>query len=147
MVNDSGFLKYYTVWLFLTPQHDGSLCNAIWGLKGQAHSTEFSCLALHVLWFIWIPWIFSQYYVWYLEKDSKYYFQFCIVKLNFRFVWYFSRAICQKVMSHDSALLAKTEMLLLYPNKIPWPITDSPPYSELFQISLMWIFYNRLAFI
>ncbi len=55
------------MWLFLTPQHDGFLCNG--GLKGQAHSTEVSCLALHVLWFLWIPWIFSQYYVWYLGKD------------------------------------------------------------------------------
>ncbi len=30
------------MWLYLTPQHDGFLCNAIWGLKGQAHSTELA---------------------------------------------------------------------------------------------------------
>ncbi len=52
------------LWLYLTPQHDSFLCNAIGGVKGQAHSPELSCLALHVLWFLWIPWIFSQYYVW-----------------------------------------------------------------------------------
>ncbi len=35
------------MWLYLTPQHDGFLCTATWGLKGHAHSTELSCLALH----------------------------------------------------------------------------------------------------
>ncbi len=131
------------MWLYLTPQHDGFLCNAIWGLKGQAHSTEVS-LALHILWFLWIPWIFSQYYVWYLEKDLNS-LQFCIAKCDFWFVWHF-HGIWHKVMSHDPALLAKTEMLLLYPNMIPWPITNSPAYCELFQNSLMWIFYNLFHF-
>ncbi len=116
------------MWLFLTPQHDGFLCNSIWGLKGQARSTEVSCLALHVLWFLWIPWIFSQYYVWYLGKDLKS-LQFCIAKCDFWFVWHFSREIWHKVMSHDPALLAKTEILLLYPNMIPWTITNSPAYT------------------
>ncbi len=134
------------MWLYLTPQHDGFLCNAIWGLKGQAHSTEVSCLALHVLWVLWIPWIFSQYYVWYLVKDLNS-LQFCIGKCDFWFVWHFSREIWNKVMSHDPALLAKTEMLLLYQNMIPWPITNSPAYCELFQNSLTWIFYNFFTFI
>ncbi len=91
------------LWLYLTPQHDGFLCNAIWGVKGQAHSPELSCLALHVLWFLWIPWIFSQYYVWYLVKDLNS-LQFCIAKCDFWFVWHFSREIWHKVMSHDPAL-------------------------------------------
>ncbi len=110
------------MWLYLTPQHDGFLCNAIWGLKGQAHSTE---LALRVLWFLWIPWISSQYHVWYLVKDLNS-LQFCIAKSDFWFVWHFSHEIWLKVLSYDLALIAKTEMLLLYPNMIPWPITKFP---------------------
>ncbi len=35
------------------------------------------------------------------------------------FFSYFSHEICNKVMSHDPALLTKTEMFLLYPNMIP----------------------------
>ncbi len=134
------------MWLYLTPQHDGFLCNTIWGLKGQAHSTDVSCLALHVLWFLWLSWIFSQYYVWYLAKDLNS-LQFCIAKCDFLFVWHFSSKLMHKVMSHDTALLAKTEILLLYPNTIPWLITNSPAYCELFQNSLTWIFYNLYAFI
>ncbi len=82
-----------------------------------------------LLWFLWIPWIFSQYHVWYLVKDNS--LQFCIAKCYFWFVWHFSREIWHKGMSHD-----KLEMLLLYPNMIPWPITSSPDYCELFQNSL-----------
>ncbi len=71
--------------------------------------------------------------------------QFCIAKCDFWFVWHFSREIWHKVMSHDPALLAK--MLLLYPNMIPWPITNSPAYCELFHNSLTWIFYNLFSII
>ncbi len=53
VVNDSGFLKYSWTHVLLTPQHDSFLCSAIWGLKGHAHSPEVSCLALHVLRFLW----------------------------------------------------------------------------------------------
>ncbi len=73
--------------------------------------------------------------------------QFCIAKCDFLFVWHFSCEIWHKVMSHDPALLSKTEMLLLYPNVMPWPITNSPAYCELFQNSLTWIFYNLFTFI
>ncbi len=67
------------MWLYLT-QHDGFLWNAIWGLKGQVHSTELSCLALHVLWFIWIPWIFSQYCVVLGERPKFFCLVFYLVK-------------------------------------------------------------------
>ncbi len=77
------------MWLYLTPQHDGFLCNAICGLEGRAHSTAVSYLALHVLWFLWIPWIVSHCYVWYLVKDLNS-LQFCIAKCDFWFVWHFS---------------------------------------------------------
>ncbi len=73
--------------------------------------------------------------------------QFCIAKCDFLFVWHFSCEIWHKVMSHDPALLSKTEMLLLYPNVMPWPITNSPAYCERFQNSLTWIFYNLFTFI
>ncbi len=73
--------------------------------------------------------------------------RFCIEKCDFWFVWHFSHEICNKVMSHDPALLAKIKMLLLYPNMIPWPITNSPVNCELFQNSLTWIFYNLFSFI
>ncbi len=96
--------------------------------------------------FLWILWIFSQYYVWYLVKDLNS-LQFCIAKCDFWFVWHFSHKIWYEVMSHDPALLAKTEMLLLYPNMIHWPITNSPAYCELFQNSLAWIFYNLFPLI
>ncbi len=134
------------MWLYLTPQHDCFLCNTIWGVKVQAHSTEISCLALQILWFLWIPSIFSQCYTSYLVKDRNS-LQFCIAKCNFWFVWHFSREIWHKVMSHDPALLAKTEMLLLYPNMLLWPITNSPVYCELFRNRLTWIFDNLFTFI
>ncbi len=72
--------------------------------------------------------------------------QFCIEKLDF-FLCDTSREIWHKVMSHDPALLAKTEMLLLYPNKMHLPMTNSPAYCELFQNTLVWIFYNLFTFI
>ncbi len=73
--------------------------------------------------------------------------QFCIAKCDFWFVWHFFCEIWRKLMSHDPALLAKTEMLLLFPNMTPWPITNSPAYCEPFQNSLTWIFYNLFTFI
>ncbi len=102
--------------------------------------------ALPLLGFLWIPWIFSQYYVWYLVKDLNS-LQFCIAKCDFWFVWLFSHEIWHKVMSYDPALLAKTEMLLLHPNMTPWPLINSPAYYELFQNSLKRIFYNLFTFI
>ncbi len=68
-------------------------------------------------------------------------------KGDFLFVWHFSYEIWHNVMSHDPALLAKTEMFLLYPSMTPWHITTSPAYRELFQNSLTWIFYNLFTFI
>jgi len=75
------------MWLYFTPQHDGFLCNAIWGLKGQAHSAEVSCLALRVRArvrrFLWIPWIFSQYYVWYaILQWEMWFFFICLTLLS-----------------------------------------------------------------
>ncbi len=122
--------------LYLTPQNDGFLCNAIWGLKGQAHSTEVFCLALHVLGFLWIPRIVSQYYLWYLVKDLNS-LPFCFAKCDFWFVWHFSREICHKVMSHGPALkcsLYTKHDTLTY-------------YHLLFQNGLTWIFYNLFTFI
>ncbi len=56
----------------------------------------------------------------------------------------FSGEIWHKAMSHDPALLAKTEMLLLCPNMIPWPVTNSPICCELLQKSLIWITISLL---
>ncbi len=142
--NDSGFLKY--LWTHLAIFNDGFWCNAIWGLKGHAHSTEVSCLALHRLRFLWIPWIFSQYYVWYLVKDLNS-LQFCIAKCDFDL---FATSL-MKFGSDEpwSSFACKdcTPLLLLYQNMIPWAITNSPAYCELFQNSLTWIFYNLFTFI
>ncbi len=133
------------MWLYLTPQHDGFLCNAIWGVKGQAHSPELSCLDRHVLWFLWTPWIFFTLLYMVVGEWPKFFaILHCVM-------WFL---ICLTLLSWNSAQsdepwssFAKTEMLLLYPNMIPWPITNSPAYCELFQKSLTWIFYNLFTFI
>ncbi len=71
VVNDSGFLKYswahvaifnifLLAWSFFMHYH----------LRAQRSST-FNWGFLHVLWFLWIPWIFLQYYVWYCQTLSS----------------------------------------------------------------------------
>ncbi len=145
------------MWLYLT-QHDGFLWNAIWGLKGQVHSTELSCLALHVLWFIWIPWIVSQYCV-VLGKRPKF---FCLVfylvkdqiSLPFFYskTWFFysfDTSLMKCALSDESwsSFACEDWGAPLYPNMIPWPITNSLVYCELFQNNIKWIFYNLLTFI
>ncbi len=88
VVNDSSFLKYSwthvaifntSAWRFLM-QSEGSMVKHI--------QPEVSCLALHVLWFLWIPWIFSQYYAWCLVKDLNS-LQLCIAKCDFWHVFLF----------------------------------------------------------
>ncbi len=134
------------MWLYLTPQHDGFLCSAIWGLKGHAHSPEVSCLALHVLRFLWNSLNLFTILCMVVVKRHKF-FAILHWEMWFLVIWHLSHEIWHKVMNHDPALLAKTEMLLLYPNMIPWPITNAPTYCELFQNSLIWIFYNLFIFI
>ncbi len=133
VVNDSGFLKYSwahvaifntAAWRFLMQCH----------LRAQRSSTFnwgfLPCPTCTVI-----------------SLDSLNLFTILCMVLDFLFVWHFYREIWHKVMSQHPAFLAKTEMLLLYPNMIPWPITNSPAYCELFQNSLTWIFYNLFTFI
>ncbi len=112
------------MWLYLTPHHDGFLCNAIWGLKSQAQSTELSCLALHVLCHLWIPWIFSQYSVWYLVSLTH--------------LW----NLAQSDELWSSFVCKNSRCSFYIQIDLPWPITNSPAYCKLFQNSLIWIFYN-----
>lgn len=74
------FPKYFqnTMWIFLQSSSDGFWCNAIWGLEGNAHSTEVSCPAQTE---IWIPWIFSLYYM--VDDERPKYFAICIVNIDF----------------------------------------------------------------
>ncbi len=64
----------------------------------------------------------SQYYVWY---------KFALRNVIYLFVWHFSHEIWHEVISHDPALLAKTEMHVLFPNMIPWPINNSHAVREV----------------
>jgi len=48
----------------------------------------------------------------------------------FNLVKSFRSNIVLKVMSHDQSLLAKTEMLPLYPKTLPSTITNSPTVSK-----------------
>ncbi len=59
--------------------------------------------------------------------------QICIAKCDFWFVWHFSHEIWHEVISRDPALLAKTEMHVLFPNMIPWPINHSHAVREVTQ--------------
>ncbi len=129
--------------LYLTLQHDDLLCNAIWGLKVQAHSTEVSWLALHVLWFLWIPWIFSQYYVLYLVKDLNS-LQFCIAKCDFWFVWHFSWNLSQSDKPWSSFTCKDWDAPFIPKHDT---LTNSLAYCELFQNSLTRIFYDLFTFI
>ncbi len=105
------------MWLYLTPQHDSFLCNAIWGLKGHTHSPEVSRLALHRLRFVWIPWIFSQYYVWQLVKDLNSLW-FYIEKFNFWFVWFWFVWDAPFIPKHDTLTYYQFTCLLWTVSKL-----------------------------
>ncbi len=88
---------------------------------------------------LWISWIFSQ-----VSERPKF---FVILDWEMWFlIWHFSYEIWHKEMSHDPALLAKTEMLLSYPNLITSPITNSPATVNCFK-TVIWILYNLFTFI
>ncbi len=125
------------MWLCWTSQHDGFLCNAIWGLKGHAFTwgflpcptqTEISLNSLNLFTIL------------------------CIVvgvrpKFFASLLWEMWFLICSTlIMKFGTKLLANTGMLLLYPNMIPSP-TNWPAYCGLSQNSLTWIFYNIFTFI
>ncbi len=146
VVNDSGFLKYSwahvaifntTAWRFLMQCH----------LRGQRSST-----------FTWAFLPCPTCTV--ISLDSLNLFTILCMVLGERpkffailhcVMWFL---ICLTLLSWNLAQsdepwssFAKTEMLLLCRNMIPWPITNSPAYCELFQKSLTWIFYNLFTFI
>ncbi len=90
--------------------------------------------------------IFSQYYVWYLVKDVNS-FQFALRNVIFDL---FDTSLVKfgtKEWAMIQLCLKKLRCYFYTQNMIPWPITNSPTYCELFQNSLMWIFYNLFTFI
>jgi len=57
VLSDNGFPKYSRAHV------------AIFNTAAQWFLMQVSCLALYRLRSLWIPWIFSQYYVWKMLKD------------------------------------------------------------------------------
>ncbi len=147
VVNDSDFLKYSwahvaifntTAWRFLMQRHLRAQRSSTfnWGFLPCPICTVISLDSLNLFKILCM-----------ILGERPKFFAICIAKCDFWFAWHFSCEIWHKVMSHDPALLAKSEMLLLYPNMIPLPIIKSPAYWKLFQNSLTWIFYNLFTFI
>ncbi len=145
VVNDSGFLKYSwahvaifntAAWQFLMQCHLRAQRSSTfnWGFLPFPACTVISLDSLNLFKILCIV----------LGEKPKF---FAILHCEMWFLICLTLLSWNVAQSHDPALLAKTEMLLLYPNMIPWPITNSSAYCELFQNSLTWIFYNFFTFI
>ncbi len=137
VVNKSGFLKYSwahvaifntAAWRFLMQCHLRAQRSSIfnWGFLTCPTCTVISLDPLNAFTILCMV----------LGERPKF---FAILHLQCE-MWH-------DVMSHDPVLLAKTEMLLLYPHMINRHITNPLAYCELFQNSLTWIFYNLFTFI
>ncbi len=140
VVSDSGFLKYSwahvaifntAAWWFLMQYH----------LRAQRSSTFnwcfLPCPTCTVISLAFLN-LFTILRV-VLGERPKF---FAILHCEMWFFYLFDTSLvnlCTKwwAMTHS----------ILYPNTIPWLITNSPAYCELFQNSLTWIFYNLYAFI
>ncbi len=143
VVNDSGFLKYSwahkaifntAAWRFLTQCHPrAQRSNTFnWGFMPCPTCTGISLDNLDL--FTILRMIVGERPKFFALLHCQMWFLICLTLLSWN-------------LAQSSALLAKTEMLLLHPNMTPWHLTNSPAYYELFQNSLKRIFYNLFTFI
>ncbi len=147
VVNGSGFLKYSwahvgifntAAWRFLMQCHLRAQRSSTfnWGFLPCPTCTGISLDSLNLFTILCMV----------LGERPKF-FAILHCEMWFLICWHFSCEIWHKVMSHDPALLAKTEMLLYTQTWYLDPLPIHLLTVNCFQNSLTWIFYNLYTFI